>query len=193
MRIFAALPLPPQVSSAIATAFAEARALAPKTRWVDPRGMHLTLHFFGDLPDESVTGFASLFDDPGLRRPAITARLGHVGFFPASGAPRVLWVGLAKGVPEMTDFHRAFTAKLDQLRGPGGPLGGWTPDRRGFAPHVTVARSGSAPISPHWADVVKLPAEDFLVTECVLFQSVLGEGRARYVPLRTVAFQGGSA
>lgn len=193
MRVFAALPLPRQVSAAIVEAFSGARALAPKARWVDPQGMHLTLHFFGEIPDESMPGFAPLFDDPGLRRAAIVTRLGPVGFFPPSGNPRVLWVGLAKGVDEMTDFYRAFTAKLETLRLPGGPLGGWTPDRRGFAPHITVARSGSAPLSPHWAEAVRVPAEEFLVTECVLFQSVLGAGPAKYVPLRTVSFQGRAA
>ena len=121
-------------------------------------------------------GFAPLFDDPELRRTAIAAQLGDVGFFPPSGNPRVLWVGLAKGVDEMTDFYRAFTAKLEALRRPGGPLAAWSPDRRGFAPHVTVARSGSVPLSPHWAEVVKVPAQEFLVRECVLFQSMLGSG-----------------
>jgi RNA 2',3'-cyclic 3'-phosphodiesterase len=193
VRVFAALPLPPQVSAAIVEAFSGARALAPKARWVDPRGMHLTLHFFGEISDELVPGFAPLFDDPGLRRAAIVTRLGPVGFFPPSGNPRVLWVGLSKGVDEMTDFYGSFTAKLETLRQPGGPLGGWTPDRRGFAPHITVARSGSAPLSPHWAEVVRVPAGEFLVTECVLFQSLLGAGPATYVPLRTVSFQRGAA
>jgi 2'-5' RNA ligase len=193
MRVFAALPLPPLASAAIVDMFSAARTLAPRARWVNKEGMHLTLHFFGEIPDGDIPGFGALFDDPGLRMPAIVARLGPVGFFPSSDSPRVLWIGLDKGVEQMREFYNAFTVKLDRLRRPEGPLRGWQPDKRGFVPHVTVARSGSMPLSVHWAEVVKVPSEEFLVTECVLFQSVLGNGPARYVPLKTVSFREGAA
>jgi 2'-5' RNA ligase len=193
MRVFAALPLPTEASTAILEAFSAARKLATNVRWVDAGGMHLTLHFFGEIPDDAVPGFGPLFNEPGLRRPPIVSQLGQIGFFPPSGNPRVLWIGLQKGVDEMREFFAAFTDKLGPLRQPGGPLNAWSPDGRGFTPHITIARSGSTPLSTHWADVVKVPPQEFLITECVLFQSVLGSGRARYVPLKTVAFQRGAA
>jgi len=193
MRVFAALPLPGQTSSAILDAFSAARTLAPRAKWVAAEGMHLTLHFFGEIPDEAVPGFWPLFDEPALRRSAIVAQLGQVGFFPPSGTPRVLWIGLQKGVEEMRGFSAAFTEKLKPLRKLGGPLQGWLPDTRGFTPHVTVARAGSAPLSTHLAEVVSVPAQEFLITECVLFQSILGSSGARYVPLKTIAFQRGTA
>jgi RNA 2',3'-cyclic 3'-phosphodiesterase len=189
MRVFSALPLPGQTSAALLDAFSAARALAPKAKWVTAEGMHLTLHFFGEIPEDAVPGFWPLFDDPALRRPAIVAQLGQVGFFPSSGTPRVLWIGLQKGVPEMREFFTAFTEKLGPLRKPGGLLQGWLTDSRGFTPHVTIARAGSTPLSTHWAEAVSVPAQEFLITECVLFQSILGSGGARYVPLKTIAFQ----
>jgi hypothetical protein len=39
---------------------------------------------------------------------------------------------------------------------------------------------------------VAVPAGEFLVTECVLFQSLLGAGGAQYVPLRTIQFEKGT-
>lgn len=189
MRVFAALPLPPQTTTAILDAFSSARSLAPKAKWVAADGMHMTLHFFGEIADDAVPAFWPVLEDPALRRPAIAAQLGPVGFFPPSGTPRVLWIGLQKGVGEMREFFSAFTEKLAPLRGHGGPLQRWLPDARGFTPHVTVARAGSAPLSTHWAEAVSVPSQDFLVTECVLFQSILGSGGARYVPLRTIAFR----
>ena len=193
MRVFAALPLPAEISAALLAAFSPARTLAPKVRWVAAEGMHLTLHFFGEIAEEGVQGFSPLFDDPGLRRSAIVTQLGPVGFFPPSGSPRVLWIGLQKGIEEMRDFYEAFSRKLGPLQQPGGPLPGWLPDKRGFAPHVTIARAGSTPLSTHWADAVAVPSMEFLITECVLFQSILGTGGARYVPLLTIAFQRGAA
>jgi len=155
--------------------------------------MHLTLHFFGEIPEQKISGFSTLFADPELRRPAIRTRLGAPGFFPTSGAPRVLWIGLQEGVEEMSRFWKLFTEKLEPLRRADGPLREWSLDGRGFVPHVTVARSGSTPLSADWAMKVTVPSGEFLITECVLFQSVLGPGGAHYVPLRAIPFQRGTA
>jgi 2'-5' RNA ligase len=193
VRVFAALPLPAAVSAAIVGAFSSARALAPKVRWVPAEGMHLTLHFFGEIPEDGIDGISRVFDDPGLRRPAIRTRLGKPGVFPAHGSPRVLWIGLEEGLEEMRVFRELFTQKLGPLRQAGGPLAGWSPDGRGFSPHVTIARAGSAPLSPHWARAESVPAEEFLISECVLFQSILGAGGARYLPLKTTSFERGAA
>ena len=190
MRVFAALALPVSVSSAIAAAFSRARSLAPRVKWVASEGMHLTLHFFGEIPDAEVEGFAPVFADPGLRRPPIRARLGRAGFFPPSGMPRVMWVGIQEGTEDMRAFWARFTERLEPLRGPGGPLRSWEPDRRGFSPHITVARPGAAPLDPRWASEAGVPAQEFSITECVLFQSLLGSGGARYLPLRKMLFDG---
>ena len=122
MRVFAALPLPPQASAAIMAAFSDARALAPRARWVNAEGMHLTLHFFGEMPD----GDSRRASAPCSTIRVSAARNRHAPgtrrVLPARGDPRVLWIGLHKGVEEMREFHGAFTARLDPLRRPGAPL-----------------------------------------------------------------------
>ncbi|MGO9308079.1 MAG: RNA 2',3'-cyclic phosphodiesterase [Spirochaetia bacterium] len=193
MRVFAAFPLPPEVSSGIRNAFADARIVAPKVRWVSAEGMHLTLHFFGEIPEEKIPGFSEVFDDPELQRPAIRTRLGAAGCFPPEGSPRVLWIGLQEGAEEMRAFWNFFTEKLQPLRKADGPLSAWSPDGRGFFAHITVARSGSTPLSTHWARDVQIPPDEFEISRCVLFQSMLGTGSAKYVPLKTIHFQRGTA
>jgi 2'-5' RNA ligase len=192
MRVFAALAVPPAVSAGIMSAFARPRSLAPKVKWVAADNMHLTLHFFGDIPDAEVDGFSPVFADPALRRAPIRARLGKAGFFPPSGTPKVLWVGLQHGVEEMRSFLAVLTERLQPLRA-GGPLRQWSPDARGFSPHITVARPGAAPLSPRWAEEAEVPAEEFLVSECILFQSLLGSAGARYVPLQKITFNGAAS
>lgn len=193
MRLFAAFPVPPAVRSGIVSAFSAARALAPRAKWVDSEGMHLTLHFFGEVPEDLVAGFDPVFADPGLQRPAMRAALGPAGFFPPSGPARVLWVGISQGREEMRAFWSRLTEKLQPLRVPGGPLAGWEPDRRGFSPHITVARPGAAALDRQWAGQAEVPAGEFLITECVLFQSLLGPGGARYVALKRIPFRGEAA
>ena len=192
MRVFAALELPPGVREEIVGAFSKARSLAPKAKWVAAEAMHLTLHFFGEIPETEIGGFSPVFDDPAVRGPAIRAALGAAGCFHGGGPPRVLWVGLAKGAEEMRAFWDLLTKRLEALRGNGGPLRSWSPDSRGFSPHITVARAGAVPLSRHWAEEAVVPAAEFLIERCVLFQSILGPAGPRYVPLKTILFQGGA-
>jgi RNA 2',3'-cyclic 3'-phosphodiesterase len=192
LRVFAALPLPAPVAAGLGSAFAKAREIAPRVRWVSPQVMHMTLHFFGEVPEENITGFQPVFDDPELRVEAMRTRLGAPGFFPSAASPRVLWVGLKEGVEAIQAFWDLLTRRLQPLRSPGGPLARWSPDGRGFAPHVTVARASSTPFSARWVEGVDIPGEEFRITECVLFQSLLGAGGAQYVPLRAITFEGGT-
>jgi len=190
MRLFAALELSAEARAGISEAFARLRSLAPKARWVSAESMHLTLHFFGEIPDDLVDRFSPVFDDPSLQVPAMPVRFGPAGFFPGSGTPKVLWMGIAAGVEPMRAFWSQLTGKLEALRTGTGPLQTWTPDARGFSPHITVARAGTVPLSRQWAVEVKPPAEEFTVRRCVLFQSLLGAGGARYVPQKTIQFRG---
>jgi len=123
--------------------------------------------------------------DPALRRAPISTGLGGLGQFPPRGIPRVLWVALERGVEEMRAFWERFEQAIAPL--------GWTPDPRGFSPHVTVARPGSAALDGDWGSGVEMPALGFSIVECVLFQSVLGRAGAEYLPLKRIPFNRGSA
>ena len=183
MRVFSALPLPPAAIAGIESSFSSLRQLYPRLRWVGAQGLHVTLHFFGELPDASVAAVRRVLEDPALQRLPIPARLGKVGQFPARGSPRVIWVGLEKGQEEMEAYWRLFEEKIAPL--------GFAPDERGFTPHVTIARAGSVALESGWGAGTVIPSEDFFVRECVLFQSVLGRGAAEYVPLKRIAFEKG--
>jgi RNA 2',3'-cyclic 3'-phosphodiesterase len=182
VRVFAAFPLPPAVASAIDGALVPLRQGYPRVRWVSVRGMHATVHFFGDISDDAVASLKSLFDEDGeLRRPRIPARLGPLGQFPPRGSPRVIWAGLERGGEEMREYAELFEAKIAPL--------GWPPDPRGFTPHITVARAGGEVLEGGWEKGAILPPLDFFVDECVLFQSILGRAGAEYAPLARVALR----
>ena len=171
MRVFSALPLASVAVSGIETAFSSMRQLYPRLRWAGSQGLHFTLHFFGELPDESVDAVRRVLDDPALYRPPIPARLGSVGQFPPRGSPRVIWVGVEKGEAEMREYWKLFEDKVAPL--------GFAADARGFTPHVTIARAGSVPLESGWLEGIAVPSVDFLLEECVLFQSLLGRGGAQ--------------
>ena len=185
MRVFAALPLPPAVASAAEDSLAPVRRLYPRLRWVPAKSLHVTLHFFGEVPDAEVAVLQQLFGGQELRRPVIAARLGRLAQFPPRGRPRVLWAGLENGGDAMKSYWDLLEKKLAPL--------GFTADARGFSPHITVARAGSTPVEGGWDAGIKMPAADFFVDECVLFQSILGREGAEYVSLERIPFEGGKA
>jgi 2'-5' RNA ligase len=181
VRVFAALPLPPAVIAGLESSFSPSRQLYPRLRWTGIQGLHVTLHFFGELPDASVDTVRRVMEDPSLRGQPGPARLGKVGQFPARGSPRVIWVGFEKGQEEMGAYGRLFEEKIAPL--------GFVPDERGFTPHVTIARAGSVSLENGWGAATVVPSDDFFVQECVLFQSILGRGGAEYVPLARIPFE----
>ena len=182
MRVFAALPLPMAAAGLLDSALAPGRRACPELRWVPPAGFHLTLHFFGKVPEAGVTALRQVFDDPDLSVPAFSTRLGKIGQFPPRGNPRVLWVGLERGEAQIRAYWNLFERKIFPL--------GWTPDERGFSAHVTIARAGRAGAAAWNADLETPPA-DFFMEECVLFQSILGRAGAEYIPLKKITLARG--
>jgi RNA 2',3'-cyclic 3'-phosphodiesterase len=192
VRVFAAFPLPHAVRAAITSAYAPARARQPHARWVDADGMHLTAHFFGELPPESVSAIVTAMESDRRSVAPIRARLGGPGQFPQTGHARVLWVGLDGGGEELAGFCRGYETLIAPLASSGGPAQAWLPDARGFTPHITVARAGREPLNDGWRNGLVLDLLDFLVEECVLFESILGAGGALYRPLAAIRFDGGT-
>ncbi len=183
MRVFAALPLPP---AAIETLTAVQTALRGRCRSIRPTGvagMHLTLHFFGEVDEGGVKRLAELWRDPVLRGPRIAASLGPLGAFPPRGSPRVLWVGLDRGADAVRTFQGMLAGRLEEL--------GFRGDPRGFSPHVTLARAGSPAPPAGLLEGIAAPRLDFAFVECVLFESILGPRGPSYVPLAAVTFDRG--
>ncbi len=185
MRVFAALLLPPEAVEALQRTMAKLKGdRAGRLRWVQPQGLHLTLHFFGELDDAAVARVASLWDDPDLASEPISASFGALGQFPERGNPRVVWVGIGGGAEEVVAYQRRLAARLAAM--------GYPEEPRGFSPHVTLARNQGERLEPGWRAGVEAPRLDFTIADCVLFQSILEPRGARYVPLRDVRFAVGA-
>ena len=190
MRVFAALPLPPTAVEAISRTIASLRLRFPSLRYVSSKGMHLTLHFFGELPDEAVAGLRALFKDPELSRPAIEASFAAIGGFPQRGAPRVIHVGIAKGGEELAEYWRLFHSKIVPLSRLGGEEANWRPEERGFSPHITLARAGRERLAGNSLDGTEGPSMEFTFSELVLFRSILKPHGSEYIPLEVIHFNG---
>jgi 2'-5' RNA ligase len=173
-RLFLAIDLPAEISSAVTALFRE----LPAARWSNPDQLHLTLRFMAAVPEEEVAALGDAL--AALDAPRFSLALRGVGVFPGGGArrpPRVLWAGVT---PEGPLFQ--VKAAIDRALGPDEEAAA-----RGFRPHLTLARFREPPgpaLAPYLTRHATFATPPFPVDEVVLYRSVLGAGGARHDVVR---------
>ncbi len=188
VRAFVAVPLPESHQQKLARLRRELSSLAPsRLRWTKPGAWHLTLKFLGDVPAEGPGGVDELVR--ALRTIVFFPfpfKAAGGGFFPNASRPRVVWVGVGRGDAACRRLAAAVEETLAPL--------GCAPQKRPFAPHLTVARtrgSGGRNGAAGLLDVQKrLQAEDWPeweVDRVVLFKSDLRPSGAEHTPLGEVS------
>src|SRR5262252_2135396 len=99
-RLFVAIDLSESTRQCLA-------ALDPRirgARWTDPPQMHLTLGFYGDVPDE--IGMVLREKLIAIEFGAFFLPVSGVGTFPAKGAPKIIWIGVGKAHPHLFQIHK---------------------------------------------------------------------------------------
>ena len=100
-------------------------------RWVAAENMHLTVRFIGHVPDDGVPALLEALTQP-LDVAPFDIELGGGGRFPPRGAPRVLWIGVTKGLEPLAALHAEFNRRLARF--------GQEPENKPFNAHLTLAR-----------------------------------------------------
>jgi len=138
VRLFVALNLPEAVRQALWAAVAPLRDLSLPLRWVRPDGIHLTLKFLGDTPDDRAPhlrhalGRAVGADGSARAARPLVVAVGGFGAFPDVRRPRVVWAGVTGDAGLELLQHRV-ERELAPL--------GFPTEARPFRPHVTLARA----------------------------------------------------
>lgn len=182
-RLFLAVDIDESTREAIAHVSAGLRARAEALRrvtWVHPERMHLTLHFMGDADDALERRALGALAQPIPIAPFDLSFKG-LGFFPSSGPPRVLWLGISGG---LQDLHRVHD--LIQQR-----LGVAGPPTEAFNPHLTLARFRDRVPRGRIAEIAAIPASagPCRIDRVTLYESRLSPAGPRYVPLGEGALQ----
>ncbi len=97
---------------------------------VPPENVHLTLRFLGDVETtllEKIIDIIRL-----INFQPFEIRLKGTGAFPSMRKINVIWIGLERGQEELNKLSRLLETDLKKL--------GFPQDKKGFSPHVTIAR-----------------------------------------------------
>jgi len=179
-RLFIAVPLTDAATAAVAAVVESIKAGEPEgrgVRWVRLDGLHLTLRFLGPTPEPRVPDLAAAVASVARDGEPFTITIRGAGSFPPTGRPRTIWLDIRDGVESL----EGLAARLDdRLAG-----AGWERERRPFRAHLTLARadgvrSGPATVAALTAAAADLAIES-TIDRMVLFESITGSGRARYV------------
>lgn len=179
MRLFIAIELPEPLAAALRTySLALAQQVPPHVvKWVDADKMHLTLVFLGETHPDKVRLVQAVMNVAAAAHPSFTLQPTVLGCFPGSLRPRTIWAGLAGEVKVAQSLKKTLDAGLEPL--------GWEPEKRPFAPHLTLGRvkdeRGHMPLN--WGETIK--AEPFPVNAIHLIESQLQPGGPIYTVRHT--------
>jgi 2'-5' RNA ligase len=166
LRLFVAITPPADALRELDAALGPARVAAPSgLRWTRPEQWHLTLAFFGSVPQPTVPALAETLG-AACRAGALRLRFFGGGCF----GDRVLWVGIAGDTNVLRSLaagmaaaaHRFAVAISDEP----------------YRPHLTLARAGrvGADLRPAAGALAEVVGSPWSVCSVQLVHSRLGAG-----------------
>ncbi|WP_424137372.1 RNA 2',3'-cyclic phosphodiesterase [Roseomonas chloroacetimidivorans] len=170
VRLFVALALPELLRTQLSMLAGGIQG----ARWVPPENYHLTLRFIGEVEgwraDEVDEALSTIRCKP------FELSLRGVGTFEKAGKIQTLWVGVEKS-EGLTHLQSKIETALQRT--------GLEPERRRFAPHVTLARTDKAQAGKlaEWVQSHNLfRAPPVAMEHFTLFSSRLGKESPVYIP-----------
>ncbi len=131
-RTFIAVPLSETSVNKVARLQSNLSNSISCIRWVEPKSLHLTLAFLGDVPDTDLHEICGkVKDSVGLLR-GFSLDIVGLGTFPDPAKPRVLWAGLQGDIDALKSLHKAVIV--------GSTDAGYRPEDERFSPHITLGR-----------------------------------------------------
>jgi 2'-5' RNA ligase len=147
-------------------------------RWAEQASLHITLKFLGETAPELITKLDTNMSRIGGIRP-FRVRLAGVGAFPGLASPKALWIGVGEGKDSL--------AKLAGSVDRAAAASGYETEKRGFHPHLTLARvrPGSVQgLTPELASLLASPPlSSWVCDSFTLMKSDLKPGGAIYTPI----------
>ena len=104
-----------------------------EVKWVEPENLHVTLLFLGEVGDRDLPAVCRVVAECAAGQAPFPMTVERAGCFPNPRRPRVVWVGVGEGAPELVALH-------DALEPPLLDLGCYRREDRQYTPHLTLGR-----------------------------------------------------
>src|SRR5579864_9536489 len=92
MRLFIAIEIAPEIREKITELISQMKPHLANAQWSRPEGLHITLKFLGNVPDELRKAIEDKLQK--IETSSFSLTLKEIGIFPNPKSPRVLWTGI---------------------------------------------------------------------------------------------------
>jgi 2'-5' RNA ligase len=133
IRCFVAIELPEGLKLELAKLQSQLKmASRASVKWVDTKGIHLTLKFLGNVEASRIPTIVEAVAQARQGIAPFHLEVAGTGVFPGQKQPRVVWVGLRGDVQTLLRLQERLEAALVPL--------GFASESRSFTPHITLGR-----------------------------------------------------
>ena len=150
-------------------------------RWVRATGLHLTLKFLGEIPEERLGDIYEAVERAVDGASPFSLVLAGLGGFPDLRKPRVIWLGVLRGGEFLEKLHQRVDAQL--------ALCGFSREKRKFSPHLTIGRvrslRGIKPLLDRLPGIA-FESDEIPVTAVKVIRSQLKPTGAEYSDLKVI-------
>ncbi len=135
-------------SDTVLNRFATAQKLLVQTgadlKLVEPQNIHITVRFLGNTTPAMVE---KIFEEmKEVQFTPFNVQINGLGAFPDLRYSRIVWAGITEGADRLKNVFSQLEPRLRGL--------GFTPDPRGFSPHLTIARVRSGRNKAQLAELI---------------------------------------
>jgi 2'-5' RNA ligase len=189
-RVFIAIDLSPEVQRWLenARSILKSGAAADAVRWVDSKGIHITIKFLGEISAERIASVRDAMDRSMKNVKPFMLVVERVGCFPNLARPRVVWAGV-RAEPALLELQQRLEDQLSAA--------GFERERRAFSPHLTLGRVRDGVSEAHLRKIgetvggAKMAAPlEMPVNGACLYRSILTPSGSEYSVLYRVEFSG---
>jgi len=137
VRAFIAIDVPIELKQTISRIQRDLASLRDgKVAWVKPDGVHLTLHFIGDVEKEKIPELVTCIKVAVGKNKDFTLQTTSQGAFPRMSQPKTYWIGV-EGGSRLVELYQNISTALDNM--------GFAHESGKFHPHLTVGRVKELP------------------------------------------------
>ncbi len=185
MRLFVAIELDARIRKALASMRDQLSDFRRDVRWVGDEQMHLTLKFLGEVDDDMIGDIQEACKTVAATATSFELCVDRGGCFPPRGPVRVIWGGCSSTPDALAECATQCDDAFTSL--------GFEPERRPFAPHMTIGRVKFDKTGRRLRDAIAglsvTPATQRM-TSLALFQSTLTPAGAKYAVVGNYPFGG---
>ena len=132
LRTFIAVSLPATVLAGVEKLIRSLQASLDGIHWVEPKNLHVTLKFLGDVPLNDLPQLIKTVTQSVQQVDSFDLTFQGFGVFPNRESPKTIWIGCREGSEELIQLAEKINEGLIPL--------GFPREHRRFSPHLTIGR-----------------------------------------------------